>query len=167
MATIEPRTTVVTIYQGDYLDRIRHLERKYEAALESEKSSSRPLAADGESSTDIADQHAELVAEAEVSALDIKVKALGRRKWRELVAAHPPREDSRSDQAVGVNEDTFKDVLIAASVVEPDLSEDDLDQLSDIDNDRLYFAAFALNRAEAPSPKAHLVSPTSTESDET
>lgn len=166
MSLIEPRTSIVTIYQGDYLDRIRHLEQKYEAAVEAEKSSAR-LLSDAATSADIAEDHEALVAEAELSALEIRVRALGRREWRELVAAHPPRKDNRADQAVGVNEETFKDVLVAASIVSPDLSDDDLDSISDIDNDRLYFAAFALNRLEAPSPKAHLVSPLNQASDET
>lgn len=165
MTTIEPRTSVVTIYGGDYLDRIRHLEQKYEAAVKSEKSADRLLADDSQSPA-LAAEHEALVAEAEASAVHVTLKALGRKTWRALVASNPARENHAGDAVVGVNEDTFKDALVPASIISPVLSEDELDALSDIDFDRLYFTAFALNRNPAASPKA-LVSPQSTESDET
>lgn len=166
MVTIAPRTSVVTIFQGDYLDRIRHLEQRHEAALEAENAATRRLS-DGAESNAIAEEHAALVAEAEASAINVTLKALGRKAWRELVALHPPRPEVDSDIAVGVNEETFKDALIAVSIVEPELSEDDLDAISDSDNDRLYYTAFGLNRAPASSPKALPASQKTTGSGET
>jgi hypothetical protein len=165
MASVEPRTSVVTIYGGDYLDRLRHLEQQHKAAVESERSSSRLLADDAQSPA-IAAEHERLKAEAEETALHVTLRALGRKAWRALVEEHPPRPGVTSDSDVGVNEATFKEALVPASIVSPELSEDDLDAISDIDWDRLYFTAFALNRSPAASPKA-LVSPTSPESDET
>lgn len=165
MTIIQPRQATVVIYQGDYLDRIRHLERRYEAALASERGTTRLLDEVPES-VDLAAQHKALVAEAEESATTVTLKALGRKQWRALVAANPARDGNKEDEAVGVNEDTFKDVLVPVSILEPLLSEEDLDRISDIDFDRLYYTAFALNRSPAASPKA-LVSPTSPGSDET
>lgn len=164
--TIVPRTSVVTIFQGDYLDRIRHLEAKYAAAVESEKSAPRMLSEVPES-MGLAAEHEALVAEAEGTALDITVQALGRKAWRALVAEHPPREGVDSDVLVGVNESTFKDPLISVSIVSPVLSEDELDQLSDADNDRLYLTAWALNRGTPAGPKALHASPANQASDAT
>jgi hypothetical protein len=167
MSIVEPRTSVVTIYQGDYLDRIRHLEAKHEAALESEKSATR-LLSNEIVSTEIATEHEALVEEAEGSALHVRVKALGRKQWRELVSEHPPRKDDRSDVALGFNVESFKDVLVPVSIVSPALTDDDLDALSDADFDRLALAAIALNRSSDDSPKVlGRVSLTSQQSDET
>ena len=165
MTTIQPRTAIVTIYQGDYLDRIRHLEQKYEAALEAEKDTTRTLDEIPESA-DLREQHTALVAEADKSALHITVKGLGRKQWRTLVAKHKPRPDHKSDEFAGVNEETFKDDLVPASILEPELILDDLDEISDVDFDRLYLTAFGLNRSLTSAPKA-LASPANQESDAT
>lgn len=161
--TIQPRTSTVTIYQGDYIDRIRLLERKAEAAREASDGAPRTLAEVPDYLT-LAEQHDALVREAEESAVHVVVHALRRSEWKVLVAEHPARDGNKGDESVGVNEETFKDALVAASV---DLTADDLDNLSDIDFDRLYFAAFALNRAPASDPKASLVSRMTQRSDET
>lgn len=160
MSTIQPRTAVITIYQGDYLDRIRHLERKYEAALKAEGDTPRVLSDESQASS-LAEQHEALVAEAEDSAIDVTVTALGRRAWRALVAEHPARDGNKGDADLGVNEDTFKDALVAASV---DLTDEDLDLISDVDFDRLYISAFALNRLPVADPKALPASQVNTES---
>lgn len=166
MSAFQSRQAVVTIFQGDYLDRIQHLERKAKAAAEAEARST--LAVDAAESYRLAQEHDALVAEAEESAVHVKVQALRRSAWKALIAEHPPREGNKDDEAVGVNEDTFKDALVAESIVEPaDLSLEDLDELSDVDFDRLYYAAFTLNRAPVADPKANLASQMTRESDAT
>lgn len=163
---IEARTAVVTIYGGDYLDRIRDLELKAEAAKDAADGTARTLDEVPEY-LELAQQHDDLVREAEAQALHVRIRALGRREWRDLVAAHPPRESNKDDALAGVNEDTFKDALVAASVIEPEgITSEDLDRLADIDYDRLYLTAFALNRGAAPDPKASLVSRLTKTSDE-
>ncbi|MBX3732418.1 MAG: hypothetical protein KF791_07460 [Verrucomicrobiae bacterium] len=47
----------------------------------------------------------------------VLLTALPRKKWRAIVAENPPREDNKEDAAVGVNEDTFPDALVPASIV--------------------------------------------------
>lgn len=153
MSTIAARTATVDIYVGDYLDRIRHLERQYDAALKEESSDGPRLNHEELRSESLRVEHAALVAEAEQSAVQIVVRALRRSEWRDLVKQHPPRENHKGDAAVGVDESTFKDALVPTSIVSPVLSEDDLDNLSDVDFDRLYLTAFALNRSPAASPK--------------
>lgn len=184
-----PRTAVVTIYTGDYLDRIRHLERQAEAAQDAADADGPRLNSDVPEYLDLARQHDELVAEAEEKAVHVTVQALPRKVWQALVAAHPPRtvekdkvseQKARSDALSGVNDDTFKDALVLGgeieingspvtyrSVVEPDLSPDDFDALAAIDFDRIYLTAFSLNRGAVADPKASLVSRLSQKNDET
>lgn len=172
---IEPRTATVTIYTGDYLDEIRHLEQRAIAARDASGGGLAGTLDESPEYLDIAAQHDALVAEAEKSALHVKVRALGRREWKDLVAKHPPRSVSEAvdertaagDRALGVNEDTFKDALVPLSVAEPKFTEDDFDAMADIDFDRIYLTAFSLNRGAAADPKASLVSRLTPTSDET
>lgn len=184
-----PRSAVVTIWTGDYLDRIRHIERQAEAAKEAAEDAGPRLASDVPEYLELARQHDELVREAEKSAVHVTVQALPRKVWQALVAAHPPRtveknkvseQQARSDALSGVNDETFKDALVVGgeielngksvayrSVVEPELTEDDFDALSAVDFDRIYLTAFALNRGAVADPKASLVSRLTQTSDET
>jgi hypothetical protein len=189
---IQPRTAVVTIYGGDYLDRIRHLERQavvledaIEDAKKAEAETKEPRTSDEiadsvrltEKHDRIVDERDAVRDEAEESALHVRVQALGRREWKALIAAHPPqtvKDDNvtaakeRSDVLSGVNDDTFKDALVAASVIEPEgITPEDLDVLADVDFDRIYLTAFSLNRGTSPDPKASLVSRLTQTSDET
>lgn len=167
MTTFQPREATVTIYQGDYLDRLRHLEQRHKAALEAEANTTR-LSSDIPESVEIRAEYDALKAEADETALDLSLFALGRKVWRALVAEHPPRKDNDSDEAMGVNEEAFKDALVPLALQYPDehekfgqeqISEAQLDRLSDIDFDRLYYSAFALNRAPASTPKALALPP--------
>jgi hypothetical protein len=191
VTTFKPRTAVVTIYTDDYLDRIRHLEQRIEAveeaidrARKAEKSSATPRLNHEDSGVgelerqhdQLFDEYEQLVAEAEAEAVQVRLGALPRKTWRSLVTEHPPRQvgadgvteqQARSDALSGVNDVTFKDALVPMSIVEPAVTEDDLEALSDIDFDRLYLAAFALNRGTVADPKASPVSRLTQTSDET
>lgn len=51
------------------------------------------------------------------STVCVKLKALKRTQYAEVVANHPPREDNDVDKAFGVNTDTFGDEVIPLSIV--------------------------------------------------
>lgn len=62
---------------------------------------------------------------AEISALEEKMtastvivttRALTRKRWAELVEAHPPRDENKDDEAFGVNVSTFVDAAMAESI---------------------------------------------------
>lgn len=62
---------------------------------------------------------------AEISALEEKMtastvivttRALTRKRWAELVEAHPPRDENKDDEAFGVNVATFVDAAMAESI---------------------------------------------------
>ena len=51
------------------------------------------------------------------STVCVKLKALKRAEFAELIAAHPPREDNDVDSHFGFNTDTFADAAIPKSIV--------------------------------------------------
>lgn len=169
------RTATVQIFTGDYLDRLHFLEAQHESlttqldnAVKREARTTQ-LAGETLESVQLADDldkvvtaHQKLSAEAKAAAIGVTLQALRRKTWRELVDKHPPRTDVAADMKVGVNEDTFKEALVAfinpsdqsERTIIDGLTVEDLDDLADIDFDRLYFMAFALNRTMGASPKA-------------
>lgn len=172
---IQPRTATVKIYGGDYLDRIRDLRRQTELAMSSDGTTPRRVGEKPEYMR-LAEEHDALVQEAEAQATHVKLRALGRREWKTMFAEHPPRNPADfpehnadggsrcvcpgcTDRMLGVNEETFAEVLVPASILEPaDLTEADLESLSVADFGQLYLAAFRLNRERAEDPKASLAS---------
>lgn len=50
------------------------------------------------------------------STVIITIRALSRKRWAELVAAHPPRDGVEDDTTFGVNVSTFVDVALAESI---------------------------------------------------
>jgi len=94
--------------------------------------------------------------------VDFRLRAMPRPQWRALIDDHPPRKaddgsvDER-DKYIGVNVDDFFPALIRASVVEPELDDEDwsllLDEkLTDRQFDALSDAAWGLNRREVDVP---------------
>jgi hypothetical protein len=189
---VQSRTAEVLIYTGDYLDRIRHVEQKYDAALAAHERAvkaeadmprrvgTKPeLAGLDEERQQLADEHAALVEKAEETAIRVKVGTVRRTKYRELADKHPPREDNKGDQALGVNALTFREDLVPAAVLEvtedgktrlwSDYSEGEkfefLDTLADSDFERLFGQAYGLVNGFAAGPKG-LPSPTTTRADE-
>lgn len=69
----------------------------------------------------------EQIVEAEV---EFVFRGLGRGRWRALLAEHPPTEDDKK-QGLEFSADEFPFVAMAASLVEPVLTVDDLRALHD------------------------------------
>lgn len=155
--TFKPRTFAVTIFQGDDEARLLDLARRIDAARAAESKGVRSLGDVLESETLVVEYN-EAVAKAEKRAAVVTLQALPRPRWRALVAEHPARDDNDEDHAVGVNEDTFAEALVPASIVSIKPSQGDqgdfLGALSDAQYGELYNAAFYLNRAVGPAPKA-------------
>lgn len=168
MTTIKPRTAKVVIFQGDDLDRLSSLDAAVQRAevrnAQAEKAakSERPrLMHEDAPAVDVCTLDAakadrdEFAAEAEERGVAVVLNALDRKAWRDMTAAHPPRDGEDGDSQFGVNMDTFPDALLPASVDrETSTIEGDtvgfLDGLSNYDYyDRLFLAAFALNRGSA------------------
>jgi hypothetical protein len=186
MSTFTPRRTTVPIFQGDDYEKLALLRQSaetvkaaYEKALRAEDEAAKRGAARSldeapesvalsERYDALAAEHDALLAEATERSTPVVIQALGRKKWRSLVAEHPAREANEEDEAVGVNEDTFAEALLMyvnpddgeeRTILSPEFADAKsrmrfLDALSDAQFQQVYINAFALNRALGEVPKA-------------
>lgn len=195
---LKPRSAIIPIYQGDDAQDLaelrmgvaiaeRQLQQKREL-LDSQQNRARrvgdPVAV---TSDEIAAAEAEVRAKQDAfdagvdkaadRALEVRLQSIGRRRFRELVAAHPVRmvtnEDGVSapdedDDEFGVNVETFPLALLEyvdpddpdiRTVAAPefkgpkDTREFFEDEVADGDVDKIWVAAYSLNRAAATDPK--------------
>ena len=183
MSTSNRRKAMVTIYRGDDLDKLQQLRTAVQDASPLDEDSPQ-LGDEVDPHHAAAEEYNSFLAEAKERAFKIRLEALSRLGWRSLVKVHPPRETTvkgkdgeesteihADDQAYGVNEDTFPDALVPASVIsvessEPVDAQDFIADLSDADFYRLYAVAMMLN-IQAADPKALPGSVRTPTSDET
>lgn len=157
MSTLIPqRTEEVSLYSNDdqhEIDRLRDLVQK---AIEG---SSTPLRI-GDDET-VATRLAALKAfanEAAERGVKVQVKSIGR-KWRTVVAEHPPREKNDEDAQWGWNVLTLSDAVVPLCVVsiggqalEGDALQAEIDAMSEGDFSRVYSAAVKINTGRGPDP---------------
>lgn len=130
------QTLTRTFPDGDYPSRLQSLYAAQQAAFEDEQKNGRGPLLNGQLSPaeELAAEYTALKAEADADAAEkrrvITLKALGRRQWRPLKEAHPPRagegvdeDTARSDRLAGVNTETVEDDLVYASVVSPEFRD--------------------------------------------
>lgn len=80
----------------------------------------------------IADQIVALEAEMETARRPFKFRAIGKRKWADLMASHAPTKEQRKDNMrLDHNPETFPAAAIAASCVEPVLTLDQVNKFED------------------------------------
>lgn len=176
MSLFEPRRKTVRIYGGDYHARLEELERRIYRAGEASDGRSVTLDETPEHVALIEEYNA-LVDEAAQHRVDVVVQQIPRSLSKELRKQNPPRvagvdgateREARNDAALGVNEETFREALVPASVVEPELSADDFDAMSEGAFTRLYNAALEVTYGYVSDPKEmSLVSRPTPQSDET
>ena len=87
--------------------------------------------------------------------------AIGRRKWADLVALHPPsKDDLKRDARADINSATFPIAAVAASCADPKMSEDEARRLEMALNDtqwqRLWSDCLEVNLGGLATPKSHL-----------
>lgn len=103
----------------------------------------------------------QIEAEMEEHTLSITLRALTHKQWTDLVAAHPPREDS--DEGIW-NGQTFSRALLAACAAEPDVSEEQaaalVDRLTLGQWNNLQEVLFNLNSQAVDVPKSRSASET-------
>lgn len=161
MNKIEPRIWKHTILQGDDEEQLRELRAAAQRAKATSESEPRTLAEEDpyEAAARAADDFA---AEAEERGVTVTLRAVGRKKWRELVEAHPPRDGDEDDKKAGVNLDNFAEALVPACIAGPTFSEgeltDFLDALTPAQFDLLALAAWNLHKNLGASPKDRLLS---------
>lgn len=155
----------VVLYQGDDLARVQDfVERMKRAAVAS--ADPQRLGDDVEGLASIAAEYDEFIVGAVERGVTVRVEALPGRKYRAMMAEHPPRKPLRDDdgavveswpddEANGFNVETISDPLVKACA---DEREDFIDDLSDGNFSRLFEAAVRVNETAGPDPKARLSS---------
>lgn len=201
MTTLKRRTATIPIYQGDDAERLAELRmdvaiaeqraqqtRAHLEAAEAADDSARygdeadvtseDLAAAEATAQDARDTYDAFVDEAAERAVPLTVQHIGSRRFRELVAEHPPRmvKDDEDKDVVhdddfdfGVNVSTFGLALLTyvdpedpdiRTMLTPELKgkkgivEFVDDELSDGDVEKAWMAAYWLNRVPSADPKA-------------
>lgn len=173
MSTIKPREAEIVIYQGDDLARLADLRRTAEAATRAGAGNSLRVGDDGAGQAE-RDAYDAFVDEAAERAVVVKVRAIGRKRFRDLMAEHPPRkvdgedgpETHEDDAPYDVNTDSFPEALLAfrdgdvSTIVSPEFgtsaaARDFLENdIADGDFESLWVGAYFLNRAPSADPKA-------------
>lgn len=151
----------VSLYLGgdrDLQERYEELERKLPFAKEASPDS---LAA-GSPARAIEDEMAAIREQMQEWIVDFRLRAMRRRDFGAFRDAHQPRKDENGnidarDAGVGANTDTVWDPLIRASIVEPELSDEQMTRLleevlTDAQFETLALAAYYLNRGSADVP---------------
>lgn len=154
LAGAKPRERSVELcLRGDLFAQMQELQRRLVVAQEHEKAVG---SLDGGEAHQLAEQIETLREQMHAHTIDVKLRALPRRKWRALIAEHAPREDNEADRLVGFNEDTFFDAAIRACAIEPNLDDADWDSLdgllSDAQWNSLANAAWAVNARDVDVP---------------
>ncbi|WP_033288249.1 hypothetical protein [Amycolatopsis jejuensis] len=146
-----PEDTVALCLRPDLRDRFEKLDGE----LLRERSD-RTTLAPGLREGELADELAALEAEIAEHTLPIVLRGLSHEPWAKLLAAHPPREDKPGDLAMGMNLETFVPAMVRASIVEPELSDEQYELLIDVISDNQYAtlqnAAWLLSRGDKDSP---------------
>lgn len=193
MSILKPRTATIPIYQGDDSERLAELRMAVAIAERQAAQSSGPRrGGDPAPDEDVKAAQAAydaFVDEASERAVEVVVQAIGRRRFRDLVAAHPARmvkgEDGKEtthddDLAYEVNVETFKPALLAfaepgedgvrtivapaEAVKSPSALRDFLDDdITDGDYDKIFEIAYWINRAPGSDPKELRFSPSTSE----
>lgn len=168
MTTIKPRTTTVILFQGDDHDPIEALR----AASEQSVTLAGPARLGDANVRDSMKAYDEFIEGAIQRAVHVELKHVGRKRWRQLLEDHPPRDGVEEDKINGFNTLTMGDELVPESVQDatsptpentpsigsPALLGKFLDDLSDGDFSLLFSAAVDLNQKAGPDPKARLCS---------
>lgn len=150
-----PERTVAVCLRADLVAEHEELEHQLAAAQSRTVDS---LAGNG--STKIAEKIGRLERRMAEATVTLRMRALSRVQYRELLEAHPPRRGEDGDpipaDADGYNTSTFFDALTGACLVSPELDEQHLaallDALSPKQYDQVAGAALAVCVGEVDIP---------------
>lgn len=155
---IPQRTDEVVLYRDEDQRELDRLARELDAAA---ASSATPLRI-GDDPDVVAKARAydDFKAEAAERGIKVALKAMPGRKWRAVVADHPPRKDHESDADWGFNHLTLADAVVPSCIasiggqtLEGDALGAALDSMSDGDFSRVYAKVLRLNTGQGPDPK--------------
>lgn len=190
MSTLKPRTATIPIYQGDDTERLAELRMAVAIAERQAQIAAGAPKRGGDDDPQAAVNAAQaefdaFVDEASERAIEVVVRAIGRRRFRDLMAEHPAREvdgpDGKKvthddDREYGVNVETFAPALLlfaeagedgvrtitdpAEVTKSPTVLRDFLDdEVTEGDYEKIFTVAYWINRAPGSDPKELRYSP--------
>lgn len=181
MTHLKPRSATKVLYQGDDMSQLAELKRAVDVAKRRASLDGAARIGDAGEPAEVTEAQKafdEFLGEAADRALTVVLQSIGRRRFRDLVAAHPPRQvdsdpddegkthkvEHPDDAGYGVNTETFATALLAyrdgdfVTIAEPKLSVSELerfvdDELADGDYEQMWVDAYMLNRGPSGDPK--------------
>ena len=152
-AATRPETSVAIPTAGHLIAEHEELDRQLAELL---RNAPKSLAGPPPEAHGIAERITAIEAELAASVVVFRVRAMGKTKWRKLVAEHAPRPDNEADLRAGHNVDTFAEVATRLCVVEPEMDQktwdDFVDDLSDGGYEQLTDAMWKVNRSGVSVP---------------
>lgn len=157
IASAKPREASVTIcVAGDLAGQYEALARDLAEANEQARTS----LADGGQAVAIAQQMEQLREQMKAAEVTFTFRAIGHRRWSDLLAEHPPRE-GRSER---YNLATLPLAIVQASCVDPAMTTEQAERLAEVLSDgafsQLSEAAWDANTDEGRVPFSRAVSAT-------
>jgi hypothetical protein len=155
-----PEAGVPLVLRGDLHLRHEQLEAELAEAEEADRRDN--SLGGGGRARKVAEQIRDLEDEMRDHTHVFALRALPRKAFRDLVEAHPLREDNSDDKAFGVNMATFPVPLIAASCTDPVMTAEQVEELLEVLTEgqmlELFMTALQLNRAKVDVPKSFAAS---------
>jgi len=155
LAEISTRESVARVLLRQDLDaKYRELERELATALQVDDRENRDPEA-----PKIARQLEELSADIDAATREFRFRAVGRRKWSDLLAKYPPTKDQlKADQSLTFDPARLPAAAIAECSVEPKITIEEAKQLEDRLNDsqfnKLWAAVVDANVGGGDAPKS-------------
>ncbi|WP_326565074.1 hypothetical protein VSH64_24850 [Amycolatopsis rhabdoformis] len=120
---------------------------------------------------DLAQKIHALQDEMAASTIQVRMRAMTKPAWRSMMFSHAPRENDPKDLALGYNRETLPDAIVAESIIEPERTAREWQNVFEVLTSRQYDdlvdTAWALNRKDTSTPvfslAASLVMPASGE----
>lgn len=155
---VPQHTDEVVLYRDEDQRELARMARALDAAAHK---SAMPLRlGDDEVVVELAREYDAFKQQAAERGIKVLVKHMPGRRWRRLVAEHPPRVDHDGDEAWGFNHLTLADDVVAPCVASiggmelvGEALEAELDKMSDGDFSKVYAAVLRANTGQGPDPK--------------
>jgi len=153
MARAKPReATARILLDQNLLEEHETLSAKLSAIITD--SMERPTEA-----VELSEQVAALEERIEAEKVPFTFRSIGHRRWRDLLSEHPPLKQQLADnQHLDFNPETFPPAAIAASCVEPEMTEEQVGTLSEVLSvaqfSELWGACLTANVGGNQSPKS-------------
>jgi hypothetical protein len=129
VAQAKPRTATVRLcLRGDLAQEHERLEGELAEARRYDEQTNEPNTAPA-----IARRIRDIEAQMRDDEVEFVFSAIGKTRWSDLLAEHPPTKDQKADLRLDHNPETFSVAAIAASLTEPaDASLEDVEQLAEV-----------------------------------